>query len=173
MHCLLEPELTVDAVPYLIEDDFCALEHTINLYGPALTKAAAPLDQRQEDLGFHDILAAANPNPILRSCYELTNEMIRQLVVFGSETSPKDYARPGVSNMKFHRQTLDATRARDADTVRTLTSTHMDDCTHRTTCMKDRVHGRLVLDSEAPCYRRPLIDDCGDSGHSNHSEDRV
>ncbi|MDK2662300.1 hypothetical protein QOS04_38335, partial [Cupriavidus sp. LEh21] len=42
------------------------------------------LDQRQEDLTFHDILAAANPNPMLRFSCELINEMIRQLVVFGN-----------------------------------------------------------------------------------------
>ncbi|MBE3034325.1 MAG: GntR family transcriptional regulator, partial [Actinobacteria bacterium] len=58
-------------------------------------------------------------------------------------------------------------RARDADTVRTLMSTHMEDCTHHVTRMKGRVHGRLVLDSEMPRRHRPLIDDHDDSDHSD------
>ncbi|WP_112186850.1 FadR/GntR family transcriptional regulator [Ralstonia sp. GX3-BWBA] len=164
---LLEPELAAGAVPHLTDDDFRALEHTIDLCDPASAKAAAPLDQRQEDLSFHDILAAANPNPMLRFCCELINEMIRQLVVFGNETSQKDHAKFGASNVKFHRQILDAARARDAETVRALMSTHMEDCTHHVTRMKGRVHGRLVLDSEMPRRNRPLLDDPDDSGHSD------
>jgi len=161
---LLEPELAAGAVPHLTEDDFHALEHTIDLCDPASAKAVAPLDQRQEDLSFHDILAAANPNPMLRFCCELINEMLRQLVVFGNETSPKDHAKFGASTVKFHRQIYEAARARDAERVRELMASHMEDCTHHVTRMNGRVHGRLVLDSEMPRRSRPLIDEHDDSG---------
>ena len=106
------------------------------------------LDQRQEDLTFHDILAAANPNPMLRFCCELINEMIRQLVVFGNETPACEHERFGAANVVFHRRIVAAARARDAEAVRTLMSAHMEECTHYVTRMNGRVHGRLVLDSE-------------------------
>ncbi|CAG9167725.1 FadR/GntR family transcriptional regulator [Cupriavidus pampae] len=147
---LLEPELAAGAVAHLTEDDFAALEHTIDLCDPA-SKAAAEskmLDQRQEDLTFHDILAAANPNPMLRFCCELINEMLRQLVVFGNETPACEHERFGAANVSFHRRILEAARARDAGEVRALMSAHMEECTHYVTRMNGRVHGRLVLDSE-------------------------
>jgi DNA-binding FadR family transcriptional regulator len=147
---LLEPELAAGAIAHLTEDDFAALERTIDLCDPA-SKAAADaqmLDQRQEDLTFHDILAAANPNPMLRFCCELINEMLRQLVVFGNETPACEHERFGAANVSFHRRILEAARARDADQVRTLMSAHMEECTHFVTRMNGRVHGRLVLDSE-------------------------
>lgn len=147
---LLEPELAAGAIAHLTADDFAALERTIDLCDPA-SKAAADaqmLDQRQEDLTFHDILAAANPNPMLRFCCELINEMLRQLVVFGNETPACEHERFGAANVSFHRRILEAARARDADQVRTLMSAHMEECTHFVTRMNGRVHGRLVLDSE-------------------------
>ncbi|WP_066733173.1 FadR/GntR family transcriptional regulator [Cupriavidus sp. D384] len=147
---LLEPELAAGAIPHLTEDDFRALERTIDLCDPA-SKAAAEsqmLDQRQEDLTFHDILAAANPNPMLRFCCQLINEMLRQLVVFGNETPACEHERFGAANVSFHRRILEAARARDTDKVRALMSAHMEECTHFVTRMNGRVHGRLVLDSE-------------------------
>jgi len=147
---LLEPELAAGAIPHLTEDDFRALERTIDLCDPA-SKAAAEsqmLDQRQEDLTFHDILAAANPNPMLRFCCQLINEMLRQLVVFGNETPACEHERFGAANVSFHRRILEAARARDTGKVRALMSAHMEECTHFVTRMNGRVHGRLVLDSE-------------------------
>lgn len=152
---LLEPELAAGAVPHLTEDDFRALEHTIDLCDPTSASAAAPLDQRQEDLSFHDILAAANPNPMLRFCCELINEMLRQLVVFGNDTPACEHEKFGASNVRFHKKIVAAAGARDAEQVRKLMAAHMQDCTRHITRMNGRVHGRLVLDSELP--RRSLV----------------
>ncbi len=147
---LLEPELAAGAVPHLTDDDFRALERTIDLCDPASAAAATAqlLNQRQEDLTFHDILAAANPNPMLRFCCELINEMLRQLVVFGNETPTCEHERFGAANVAFHKRIVNAARSRDAETVRSLMSAHMEECTHYVTRMNGRVHGRLVLDSE-------------------------
>ncbi|WP_354683439.1 FCD domain-containing protein [Cupriavidus necator] len=154
---LLEPELAAGAVPHLTEEDFSALERTIDLCDPASAAAAAPLlDQRQEDLTFHDILAAANPNPMLRFCCELINEMIRQLVVFGNDTPACEHERFGAANVKFHKRIVKAARDRDAEAVRSLMSAHMEECTHYVTRMNGRIHGRLVLDSEMPTRSRPM-----------------
>ncbi|MDK3024269.1 FCD domain-containing protein [Cupriavidus taiwanensis] len=154
---LLEPELAAGAVPHLTDDDFRALERTIDLCDPASAAAATPLlDQRQEDLTFHDILAAANPNPMLRFSCELINEMIRQLVVFGNDTPACEHEKFGAANVKFHKRIVEAARQRDAETVRALMSAHMEECTHYVTRMNGRVHGRLVLDSEMPRRGRML-----------------
>lgn len=156
---LLEPELAAGAVPHLTEADLRALEHTIDLCDPASEAAAAPLDQRQEDLSFHDILAAANPNPMLRFCCELINEMLRQLVVFGNDTPSCEHEKFGAANVRFHKKIVAAARAGDADKVRSLMAAHMEDCTRHVTRMNGRVHGRLVLDSEMPRRGRLVRDD--------------
>jgi DNA-binding FadR family transcriptional regulator len=83
---LLEPELAAGAVPHLTERDFTALEANIACCDGAsgVHDRGHMLRQRQEDTTFHDILAAANPNPFLRFSCELINEMIRQLIEFGT-----------------------------------------------------------------------------------------
>jgi GntR family transcriptional regulator, transcriptional repressor for pyruvate dehydrogenase complex len=63
---MLEPELAAGAVAYLTEADFEALEQSIDICAPAPVGAAQARAQRQEDLRFHDVLAAANPNVLLR-----------------------------------------------------------------------------------------------------------
>jgi DNA-binding FadR family transcriptional regulator len=51
-------------------------------------------------VNFHDILAAANPNPFLRFSCELINEMIRQLIVFGNRTPQTEHRRFGEANAR-------------------------------------------------------------------------
>ncbi|MGO4813538.1 FadR/GntR family transcriptional regulator [Cupriavidus sp. 2MCAB6] len=147
---LLEPELAAGAVPHLTEEDFAALERTIDQCDPASAAAIDPLNQRQEDLSFHDILAAANPNPMLRFCCELINEMIRHLVVFGNDTPTCEHERFGAANVKFHKKILAAARDRDVEKVRALMLSHMEECTRYVTRMNGKINGRLVLDSEMP-----------------------
>src|SRR5215467_763037 len=60
---VLEPELAAGAVTHLTEADFEALECSIDACAPTPETAAQARAQRQEDLHFHDVLAAANPNP--------------------------------------------------------------------------------------------------------------
>ena len=56
---LLEPELAAGAVPHLTEEHFAALERSIETCAPHPASAEQALAQRQEDLHFHDVLAAA------------------------------------------------------------------------------------------------------------------
>ncbi len=102
---LLEPELAAGAVPHLTEEDFAALEANIACCDE--TSAAHVhtdiVKQRQEDVNFHDILAAANPNPFLRFSCELINEMIRQLIKFRNDTPQTEHERFGRANVKIHR----------------------------------------------------------------------
>ncbi|MCG5077647.1 FadR/GntR family transcriptional regulator [Paraburkholderia tagetis] len=147
---LLEPELAAGAVPHLSEDDFAALEANIE----CCDGATGPDDrghlvrQRQEDMTFHDILAAANPNPFLRFICELINEMIRQLIEFRNDTPLADHRRFGAANSKIHREILQAARERDAQRVRALMVEHMTEAPKYVKRMKGKLRGRLILDSE-------------------------
>jgi len=145
---LLEPELAASAVAHLTDAHFAALEHNIQCCDPMAEHVEDPLAQRQEEMNFHDIFAAACPNSFLRFSCEMINQMIRQLTVFDNEMPLKEQEKFGVSNTKFHKQILQAARERDADRVRALMSDHMHDCMRSVTRMHGKLKGRLILDSE-------------------------
>jgi DNA-binding FadR family transcriptional regulator len=67
---LTEPDLAAGAVPHLTPGDLDLLARSIELCSHAPRSEQAALEQRQEDLHFHDILARANPNPFLRFVLE-------------------------------------------------------------------------------------------------------
>jgi GntR family transcriptional regulator, transcriptional repressor for pyruvate dehydrogenase complex len=146
----LEPELAAGAVPHLSEADFAALEANIACCdGTAGAHDRGHLlRQRQEDTTFHDILAAANPNPFLRFVCELINEMIRQLIEFRNDTPLAEHRRFGAANVKIHREILQAARERDAERVRALMIEHMTEAPKYVKRMKGKLRGRLILDSE-------------------------
>jgi GntR family transcriptional regulator, transcriptional repressor for pyruvate dehydrogenase complex len=147
---LLEPELAAGAVPHLTEQDFAALEASIACCDRPATGhgVGGILRQRQEDVNFHDILAAANPNPFLRFSCELINEMIRQLIEFRNDTPESEHQRFGEANVKIHKAITKAARARDVEKVRELMVTHMTEAPRYVKRMKGKLRGRLILDSE-------------------------
>ena len=145
---LLEPELAASAVPHLTDTDFEALEHSIACCDPTHSEHDL-LTQRQEDVNFHDILAAASPNPFLRFSCELINEMLRQLIAYGNRTTQAEHRRFGAANVEFHRQIVDAARQRDVEGVRRLMADHMRHAASSVKLMKGRLQGRLILDTDA------------------------
>lgn len=145
---LLEPELAASAVAHLTDAHFAALEHNIQCCDPMAEYVEDPLAQRQEEMNFHDIFAAACPNSFLRFSCEMINQMIRQLTVFDNEMPPREQEKFGVANTTFHKQILQAARDRDAERVRALMSEHMHDCMRSVTRMHGKLKGRLILDSE-------------------------
>jgi DNA-binding FadR family transcriptional regulator len=147
---LLEPELAAGAVPHLTEQDFDALEASIACCDrPAASRGVQDIvRQRQEDVNFHDILAAANPNPFLRFSCELINEMIRQLIEFRNDTPQAEHERFGHANVKIHKAITKAARERDVEKVRELMVIHMTEAPRYVKRMKGKLRGRLILDSE-------------------------
>ena len=146
---LLEPELAAGAVPHLGERDFAALEANIACCDGAsgVHDRGHMLRQRQEDTTFHDILAAANPNPFLRFSCELINEMIRQLIEFRNDTPLVEHKRFGEANVSIHKAILQA-RASATPSVRALMVEHMTEAPKHVKRMKGKLRGRLILDSE-------------------------
>jgi GntR family transcriptional regulator, transcriptional repressor for pyruvate dehydrogenase complex len=144
---LLEPELAAGAVAHLTDADFAALDRSIACCDPTSSHEDL-LSQRREDVNFHDILAAANPNSFLRFICELINEMIRQLIVYGNRTPESEHRRFGEANANFHRQIAAAARRRDEDAVRDLMAQHMEQAAKHVKRMKGRLQGRLILDAD-------------------------
>ncbi|WGR93004.1 FCD domain-containing protein [Bradyrhizobium sp. ISRA443] len=145
---IVEPEIAAGAVENLTDADLEALERSIAVCAPVSTSQAHALEQRQEDLHFHDILARANRNAFLRLIGEMINQMLRQLVVLGGNAAHEQYQRFGRENVKAHRAILDAIRSGDIDSVRKLMVRHIIDAERHVKKLQGVIRGRLVLDSD-------------------------
>jgi len=97
-------------------------------------------------LHFHDVLAAANPNPLLRFMCEVINQLLRHLVTLGNQPTHPAYQRLGDKNVAAHRRLLAAARRRDMEGVRCLMLDHIDEA------------GGLAADLDA-AMRRGFVSD--------------
>ena len=122
------------------------------------------LRQRQEDTTFHDILAAANPNPFLRFSCELINEMIRQLIEFRNDTPLVEHKRFGEANVSIHKAILQAARERDAERVRALMVEHMTEAPKHVKRMKAAARAVDPRFRDPPAGRRRGGIRCGRNG---------
>jgi GntR family transcriptional regulator, transcriptional repressor for pyruvate dehydrogenase complex len=145
---LLEPELAAGAVPHLTEEHFAALEQSITTCAPQPANKAQALAQRQEDLHFHDILASANPNQLLRFMCQVINHLLRLGVVMGDHASHPAAQKLGDTNVVAHRRLLAAARRRDSKRVRKLMVEHIDAAERHVHKLAAVVRRRFVLDSE-------------------------
>ena len=123
---LLEPELAAGAVPHLTEEHFAALDRSIAICAPHSMSRDAALAQRQEDLHFHDVLANANPNALLRFMCQVINHLLRHSVAMGEPNHPAG-RELGETNVAAHRRLLAAARKGDAARVRKLMVEHIDE----------------------------------------------
>lgn len=145
---MLEPELAAGAVAYLTDADFDALEHSIHTCAPAPASAAQARAQRQEDLHFHDVLAAANPNALLRFMCQVINHLLRHLVTVGDQPAHPAFRRLGDANVAAHRRLLEAARRRDPDEVRRLMLEHIDEAGGLAAELAAAVRQRFVSDAD-------------------------
>lgn len=145
---VLEPELAAGAVPHLTEADFAALEHSIETCAPVPKSKAQAVHQRQEDLHFHDILAAANPNAVLRFMCEVINHLLRHMVAMGDQPAHPAYQKLGDTNVAAHRKLLAAARRGNIAQVRKLMLDHIDEAGNFALKLDAAVRRHFVLDSE-------------------------
>jgi DNA-binding FadR family transcriptional regulator len=144
----LEPELAAGAVPHLTKRDFEAMEASIETCAPAPSSVRDALRMRQEDLHFHDILAEANPNPLLRFFCQMVNQTLRRMVVFANNPLHPHNTELGRTNVLAHRELLVAARKRDVEKVRRLMLAHIEEAETHVLQMHGTMSSRLVLDSE-------------------------
>ena len=152
---MLEPELAAGAVPYLTDADFEALERSTHACAPAPANDAHARAQRQEDLHFHDVLAAANPNALLRFMCQVINHLLRHLVTVGDQPAHSAFRRLGDANVVAHRRLLEAARRRDPDAVRRLMVEHIDEAGALAAELAAAVRQRFVSDADLQARNLP------------------
>ena len=144
---LLEPELAAGAVPHLTEAHFAALEQSITTCAPQPADKAQALAQRQEDLHFHDILASANPNQLLRFMCQVINHLLRHSVAMGEPNLPAGH-KLGETNVAAHRRLLAAARQGDAAQVARLMAEHIDEAEQHVLKLSAAVRQRFVSEAD-------------------------
>lgn len=145
---LLEPELAAGAVPHLTAADLAAMERSIETCAPLSASREQAVAQRQEDLHFHDVLAAANPNALLRFMCEVINHLLRHLVAVGDQPAHPAYQKLGDTNVAAHRRILEAARRGDAHRVRKLMAEHIDEAWTHVRDLRGAVRQRFVTDAD-------------------------
>ena len=145
---LLEPELAAGAVPHLTKEHFEALERSIATCAPLPASKAQALAQRQEDLHFHDVLAAANPNMLLRFMCQVINHLLRHGVAMGDQPTHPAFQKLGDTNVAAHKRLLAAARRGDVERVRKLMVEHIDEAERHVHKLDAAVRRRFVLDSD-------------------------
>jgi DNA-binding FadR family transcriptional regulator len=144
---LLEPELAAGAVPHLTEQHFAGLERSIATCAPHPSSPEQALAQRQEDLHFHDVLADANPNLLLRFMCQVINQLLRHSVAMGDPSHAAAH-KLGESNVAAHQRLLAAARRGDASRVRKLMVEHVDEAERHVHSLAAAVRRRFLLESE-------------------------
>jgi GntR family transcriptional regulator, transcriptional repressor for pyruvate dehydrogenase complex len=150
---VLEPALAAGAVSHLTQQHFAELEKSIATCASQPSSAAEAQAKRQEDLHFHEILAAANPNALLRFMCQMINRLLRHMVAMSLQASNPSYQRFGDINVAAHRRLLAAARRGDIEAVRKLMLEHIDEAERHLHRLDAEVRQRFVLDAE---LRQPI-----------------
>ncbi|MEX3844314.1 FadR/GntR family transcriptional regulator [Paraburkholderia sp. BR10882] len=151
---VLEPKLASGAVEHLTQADLDALERSVAVCEPFTASHERALDQRHEDIRFHDVLAAANPNAFLRSTCQIINQMLHSLVIVAGNVTHDDYQAFGRQTVAAHRAILEAARRRDAGSVERLMAAHMDEAEGQLRTVHAALRQKLVLDSDLDLHTR-------------------
>jgi GntR family transcriptional repressor for pyruvate dehydrogenase complex len=124
VRCILEPELAESATDHIGPKQIDQLESLITSTRRKLTSKDSRRQQRNAELEFHNVIAEASPNSWLAFACRFMNNFLAELVVFRRmHLSP--HQAFAADNCKFHKQLIDAFRARDKLQVRQLMSDHM------------------------------------------------
>jgi GntR family transcriptional regulator, transcriptional repressor for pyruvate dehydrogenase complex len=142
------------AVPHLTDADFDLLERSVSMCEPFAGSDEDAMDQRREDLHFHDVLAAANPNAFLRCQCQIINQMLHNLVTVAGNVTQKDYQAFGRATVLAHRAILDAARRRDAQSVFSLMQEHMEQAEAQLRKVHAALRQKLVVDSDLGLHQR-------------------
>ena len=138
---LLEPEVAALAATSLSEQDLRDLEAELHDHA-----AEAAEVRGAADLDFHDRLAMACPNVLLRLQCQVLNEMLRRLVTLAAGSVELDDV--GTANHAAHEALLAAFRARDAERARAVMAAHMDEAFSQVRRLGAAYRQRLMLERD-------------------------
>ncbi len=144
---LLEPALAAAAVPHLTPAHYAGMARSIQICEP-IAGVSASMQQRTEDLHFHDIFADACPNAFLRFQCKLINALLQTLVIGSVHASPEAYQQLGSAAVRHHKKILAAARERDAPRVAKLMLAHIVDTERHLERVQAALRSKLLLDSE-------------------------
>lgn len=147
---VIEVELAVSVVDLLPKDILEQLSSQISgcCATPATqTRQNQQLRLREKELDFHDILATYCPNPLLAFHAQFLNDLLRNFIEFRYD-HVSQYETFTHSNINYHRQLVDAYKARDTEQVRILMTEHMADCEKHTLSLNATLTNDLMLNRQ-------------------------
>jgi DNA-binding FadR family transcriptional regulator len=152
----LEPRMAEEVVDVLTEEDIGALKETVEVCKLGIKGDVEPRTHRNAELEFHDILAQACPDPMLRFMCRFINDLLRDLAVSDSLgiIGPRD-TRFASEAIRFHTELIHAYEAKDRDRVRALMADHVHDA------------GCIVSERESSFDRATLLVPPVDEGWSS------
>jgi GntR family transcriptional repressor for pyruvate dehydrogenase complex len=122
----IEPELAASVVGHLELEHLAALEANVAMQEATPIAAANWKLHRDAEIHFHDILAAACPNPLLALTARFINQVIRATIDVTESAGPVDAAESYTQdNLACHRRILKALIEGDALKVRRLMHDHL------------------------------------------------
>ena len=121
---IIEPIMAESVVGLLSEEDFSALEKTIDISRKALEGNWDRVVTRRAELEFHNILAQACPNALIMFLCKFINDMLLHYVVFNTPML-KTRHQVTKSNLGYHQRLFKAYQKQDALKVREIMKRHM------------------------------------------------
>ena len=129
LRTLVEPEIAALATPRLSDEDIDGLAALVARCEADPETFEERMDQRIAELEFHVLLARRCGNSMLAFIGRFVNDMIRDLVIFKKSALPEQ-REFSCANLAYHRQLVEAFRARDAEAARRIMHEHMRSAEH-------------------------------------------
>ncbi len=143
LRTLIEPEIAALATPRITEEDLDSLEALVKCCEMTPETLEERIDQRIAELDFHVLLAQRCGNAMLSFIGRFVNDMIRDLVIFKKSALPEQ-REFSCANLAYHRQLIDALRARDASRARQLMHEHMKSAEHFNRELEGQLHQHFL-----------------------------
>ncbi|PAU73951.1 FadR/GntR family transcriptional regulator [Halomonas salipaludis] len=122
---LLEPALARQVTPLLDEEALARLSATAGRCC-SYRREGRGVAEREDEINFHNLLAAASPNPLLRFLIEFLNGLLLKVVA-------AQHLDPALADIDlnyyghdYHLELIEAFRARDAERAARLMYEHME-----------------------------------------------
>jgi GntR family transcriptional repressor for pyruvate dehydrogenase complex len=143
---IIEVEIAVSVVGQLDEKALDLLEQNLASCCASLSKSRQrnQLNLREKELDFHNILADHCPNPLLAFHGRFLTDLLRDFIEFQVDHMAQ-YEKFTKCNIAHHRDLVDAFRAKDKESVRSIMTLHMNDAEAHTLSLNGVLSSDLML----------------------------